>query len=281
MSKSLSTGLQAHLDAGVTTLCTCWKVTRTDSTVLGFTDHVASITVDGQAYAPTSAYSASSIEQRSDLAVPNLEVIGILDNAAITEDDLLGGLYDYAEINIYLVNYEDPTEFVQLRRGWFGEVSAGDGRFTAELRGLAQALQQRIGEVTSPTCRADLGDTRCAVALATHTVSGSVTSVTDKTIFRDSSRTEAADFFAAGVLTWGTGAQNPSLQMEVKSFATDGTFTFVAPMRNQPATGDNYSVYRGCNKLATTCTGVFSNILNFRGEPFLTGSDDLQKFGRQ
>ena len=281
MSKSLATGFQAHLDTGTTTLCTCWKITRRDGQVLGFTDHDVALTVDSQTYNPTSAYTASDIEGRGDLSVPNLELVGVLEDAAITDDDLLGGAYDHAEVEALLVNWADVSQYVALRRGWIGEVSAQDGFFSAELRGLPQALQQRIGEVISPTCRADLGDIRCGVPLATHTVTGTITSITDKTIFRDSSRGEAADYFAYGVIEFATGTQNAGLSMEVKSSATDGTFTVVAPLRNLPATGDAYTAIRGCNRLATTCTGVFSNIENFIGEPFLAGVDELGKFGRQ
>ncbi|MEO0810438.1 MAG: DUF2163 domain-containing protein, partial [Pseudomonadota bacterium] len=51
-----------------------------------------------------------------------------------------------------------------MRRGWFGEVVLTEqGVFRTELRGMTQALQQRIGELYSPECRADLGDHRCKV----------------------------------------------------------------------------------------------------------------------
>src|SRR5690606_28340960 len=35
-----------------------------------------------------------------------------------------------------------------------------------ELRGMTQALSQRIGELYAPECRADLGDHRCKVPIA-------------------------------------------------------------------------------------------------------------------
>ena len=38
--KTISAGLAQHLAGEVTTLATCWKITRRDSVVLGFTDHV-------------------------------------------------------------------------------------------------------------------------------------------------------------------------------------------------------------------------------------------------
>jgi hypothetical protein len=53
---------------------------------------------------------------------------------------------------------------LRLRRGWFGEaVLTEQGVFRTELRGLTQALSQRIGALYSPECRADLGDHRCRV----------------------------------------------------------------------------------------------------------------------
>ena len=35
----MTAALLDHLKAGVTTVCQCWAVTRSDGTVLGFTDH--------------------------------------------------------------------------------------------------------------------------------------------------------------------------------------------------------------------------------------------------
>jgi hypothetical protein len=40
MPKTISPALAQHLAGEVTTLATCWKITRRDGAVLGFTDHV-------------------------------------------------------------------------------------------------------------------------------------------------------------------------------------------------------------------------------------------------
>ena len=45
--KSTAPELAAHLACEVTTLATCWKITRRDDHVLGFTDHVRDLEVDG------------------------------------------------------------------------------------------------------------------------------------------------------------------------------------------------------------------------------------------
>ena len=48
--KSASTQLAAHVVGESTTLATCWKVSRRDGVVLGFTDHDQDVTVDGLLY---------------------------------------------------------------------------------------------------------------------------------------------------------------------------------------------------------------------------------------
>ena len=80
----------------------------------------------------------------------------------------MAGLYDHAEISVFQVNYTDTGQgVIPLREGWLGEVTFNDGRFVAEIRGLTQRLSQRVGELYSPSCRADLGDTRCKVQWVT------------------------------------------------------------------------------------------------------------------
>lgn len=163
MSRTVPAPLAAHLALERTTLCTCWKITRQDGAVFRFTDHDVALTVDGDSYLASTGYSRAAIAGSADLSVAETEVSGILDDASITEQDLRNGLWDYAEVRIFATNWASPSDgIIKLRRGFLGEVTADDsGRFRAELRGLAQMLQQRLGEVYTAECRADFGDARC------------------------------------------------------------------------------------------------------------------------
>lgn len=163
--KSASPGLAQHLAGSVTTLATCWRITRTDNVVFRFTDHDRDLLVAGEVYEASAGYSRTAISNDAGMGVDNLDVEGVFDSAAVTEEELRAGLFDQAEVRIFLVNWADPSMgILRLRRGWFGEVVLTEsGVFRTELRGLTQALQQRIGELYSPECRADLGDHRCRV----------------------------------------------------------------------------------------------------------------------
>ena len=121
--KELSTAMAAHVRGHVTTLATCWKITRRDGTVMGFTDHDTDITFESVTYIAASGFTPSAVASSAALNVDDLDVEGMLSAGAITETDLLAGVYDYAEIDVFQVNYADLTMgTIHLRTGWLGEV---------------------------------------------------------------------------------------------------------------------------------------------------------------
>lgn len=273
--KTQSATLAAHRAAGTTTLAHCWKITRTDGQVFGFTSCDLDLTFAGQLYLAATGFTPSAMQQSADLSVPNLEVTGMLDSASITEADLLAGRWDGAAVEIFEVNYRDLTMGrMILRTGKLGNVSAGRIAFHAELRGLTQQLQQPVGSVYAAACDATLGDARCGVNLPALQVAGAVTSVTDRRTFGDTSMTQVSDYFGAGVITWVTGA-NAGLKMEVRDFSAGG-FVLVLPMPYDIAIGDTYTVVPGCRKRRTEdCKAKFNNVVNFRGFPDVPLNDKI------
>jgi uncharacterized phage protein (TIGR02218 family) len=208
--KAASSALSTHIAGEVTTLSTCWRVSRTDGAEFFFTDHDRDLTFEGNVYAASTGYSRTAIANEAGLGVDNLDVDGLFASETITEQSLRAGLFDHAEVRVFLVNWADLSMgALKMRRGWFGEVMLTEqGTFRTELRGLSQALQQRLGEIYSPECRADLGDHRCKVNLAAWTRNGTVTSVSDRSVFFatiDGAPT-ADGWWGGGLLTWATGA---------------------------------------------------------------------------
>lgn len=266
--------LTTHLASEVTTLAICWKITRRDNRVLGFTSHDSDITYDSVIYKASSGFTPSAVADNAELAVDNLDIEGVLDSSAITETDLHAGLYDYAQIDVFMVNYNDLTQGqLMLRSGWLGEVRYTRNRFVAEVRGLMQNLSQTIGELYSPSCRAQFGDSRCGVSLVSYTVTGSLTTVTDNQTFSDSGRSEEDGYFGQGKITFVSG-NNSGVSMEVKEFE-DGKMTLVFPLPFDVQVGDSYSLHACCDKSFETCIASFDNAVNFRGEPHIPGLDKM------
>lgn len=165
--KSVSGALATHLGQETTTLASCWHITRRDGIEFFFTDHDTELEIDGDTYIASLGYTRTAVDNDSSMAVDNLDVMGFIDNSLITLGDLRAGLFDYAEIRIFMVNWADLSQgILKLRRGRIGEVIAGEnGVFKTELRGMTQALSQQVGQVYSAECRVDLGDSKCRVAI--------------------------------------------------------------------------------------------------------------------
>jgi uncharacterized phage protein (TIGR02218 family) len=276
--KTLPSGLQDHLNSGTTTLCWCWKVTRIDAVVQGFTDHDAAVTFDGVDYGAVSGFTASEVDSTLGLAVDNLSVIGALSSDTLNEDDLAAGLYDNAGVEIWRVNWASPDQRVLMRKGNLGEVKRGKTAFTAEVRGLAAQLNQATGRAFGFSCDADLGDARCTIDLTNPAFNGAgaVTEASDARRFMVSGLGAFADgWFAGGKLAWTSGA-NAGRAMEIKRHGVSGlgvTVELWQAMSEAVAIGDAFTLAAGCDKQFSTCKAKFANAVNFRGFPYMVGND--------
>ena len=280
MVKTLAPGLQSHLDSRATTMAYCWKVTRTDNLVQGFTDHDNDLIVDGVTFLASSGFTASQVQQNLGLAVDNMEVESALSSDTINEDDLAAGLYDRAAVVMYWVNWTDTSQFEIVNRGNIGEVKRTGVAFAAELRGLADALQQTTGKKYQRYCDAVVGDDKCQVDLTdpAYLGSGAVTSASGSRVFVVSGLdTFDDDWFAAGLLTWTSGS-NLGQIMEIKIHSVASSVVTLElwqamPFEVDPA--DTFTVTAGCKQDSKTCSVKFNNITNFQGFDLIPGSDAL------
>lgn len=274
--RPITPNLNAHLQGEVTTLATCWKITRTDGVVKTFTDLDSDIVFASLTYLSIAGFTPSSVETKDNFSVDNVEVQGMFQTGYITAPDLLAGKYDFAEVEIFIVNYMDISQGrMLLRRGRLGEVTMQKDTFIAELRGLAESLQQTIGELYQPSCRAILGDSECKKVLTSFTFTGTVTTVTSGLIFTSNALTQPAGYFTGGQITWTSGNNN-GLKMEVKEFANKQVVLAQA-MPYGIQVGNSFQIVAGCDKTHQTCISKFNNIINFRGEPFVPGTDAISK----
>ena len=288
MTKAIDAGLAAHYATGTLTLARLWKITRTDGTVYAFTDHDTSLTYSGTTYQPTSAFSGSAIATKAAFNVDDLEVVGLLDSAGITEADIEAGLWDHAAVELRQVNWANLSDGAEvLRVGEIGNINRRGGGFVAELRGLMQKLQNNVGAVVQPLCNAELGDARCGKDLTTFTHATTVSSASSRRVFVVGV-TKADAYFAAGKATFTAGA-NSGIVADIKSNA-GATITLQLPLPYDLAATDGVTLVAGCDKRhLVTSTGVvtgdcntkFSNVVNFRGFWAVPGRDKTLIVGGQ
>ncbi len=291
--KVISQTLRQHINSPVTTLATLWKVKRQDGIIIGFTDHDQDIIYnanDGDGIIPYAAavgFTPSATETGSEMGVDNLEVTAFMEVQAISDTDLRAGRYDFCTIEIRIVNYNDLTMGdLKVRTGSVGNVKVQNNLGHFEIRGLLFRTTTAIGQLWGPTCRVELGDSKCGINLALFIQNGSVTTGIDFRSFRPPTNSlfmvgsatptalAPAKWFNAGVLTWLTG-NNAGFQMEVRTW--DGTT--VVLFENMPfliQAGDTYTIEPGCDLTRLgDCKTKFNNVINFRGEDTIPGMDQI------
>src|SRR5690625_314625 len=265
----------------VTRLATCWRLERRDGVVMGFTTHDRPLEHEGLTYVPAVSFQPTEVSSSSDLAAGALEAMGGFDAAEITEADLRAGLYDGARVSVFQLDWQTPQGPARLlARGHIGEISSEEGGFRAELRGLTGQLNQPQGEVYQPLCRADLGDSRCQVNLGPLTIATTVTGTGGGGPFEPPdpqvlavAATVADGAFDYGVVTF-TGGANAGLSFEIRESLEGRLHLFERPP-HPVALGDAITVVPGCDKTPERCRQRYGHLVNFRGEPFLPGSDAI------
>ncbi len=275
MTKVIPAGLLSNYHSDSPTVAWAIKITRTDDAVYGWTSADRDATIDAVIYESAPGLSVASFASSAGLAVDNSELTVLADDTIITRADILAGRWNNAAYLLFKYDWTDVSAGEEvISAGFLGELHPRSGAYVAELRALQQYLQQPVGAASTKTCRARLGDAMCMVDLGGWTETGTITSVTSKQVFTDSSRTEADDYFGEGILTWTAGL-NTGLSQKVKTYASD-TFTLSLPMIFDVQIGDTYSVIAGCRKrLDEDCATKFSNELNFQGEPHRPTVDEL------
>lgn len=267
---------------------TCWTFTRTDGLVLGYTSHDQTVSFRGVDHVPCNSLAASAVEMSSIVgSTGSIDLIGLLSDAGVSEKDIYNGLYDGANIEVWLVPWSNAGGETPIRliAGVVGANGHETASYRQELLTEGQRLQQRaLLETITPGCRFLFGnqvDPRCPVDLSLLEVTGSVTALaipnasTDsaRRIFSDSTRLEADGYFSLGRVTWTTGA-NVGAISEVKDFI-GGQFILWESLLNHIALTDAYIATPGCDKSPAAHLTFEPDMKKFGGFPFVSGPDML------
>lgn len=257
----------------LTCIALCWRVERGDGITIGLTAHDRDLYIEGQLYHAAPGMTPSAISRSATLDPDNMEVEGALNSDVISERDVLAGRWDGAEVIVFAADWRTGERRYNLGDGAIGAVEMSGGMLRAELRGAAAALEMPVVEETSPECRAMLGDKRCRVPMAKRRHFATVTAIAGNIVTLDHSE-PTANAFGYGRLRWLSGA-NAGLE---DSIAISSTRT--ATLRRPPRFADRglVELIEGCDKSLATCAARFGNAVNFRGEPYLPGTDLLTRF---
>lgn len=233
--KAATPEMEAHLDQEATTLTTLWEITRRDGVVVRLTELDQDIRFDdGRVFISAFGFSRTAISAEEGLRPDVSDLETLLSSETISRDDVIVGRYNFAELRISMVNYEDLTMGeVALKRGQLGEVLlTPSDRVQVELRSMVSILEADIVEKTSPTCRVNVGSAKCSVPLdVADIVRNTQYEVGDyvRVAVAPGTTSEVYGNLIYECVTAGTtDAAEPVYSTAVDSQTTDGTAVFAA-----------------------------------------------------
>jgi uncharacterized phage protein (TIGR02218 family) len=274
--KVIPIALQSHYEGRALSVSFGLKFTWQDGEVFAFTSRQKDVLIDGVTYLSAPNANMAAIAAKAGFSLDNTEAKTIITDDAITEADVLAGLWGGAEWELIRFNNRDTLDGVEIvKTGKLGPVTLTADQITSKLRGMAVDEQVNIGLRTVSTCTLAFGSARCGVDLGPITVAGTLTNVTSRYAVRDSARAEASDYFGNGILRMIDGA-NAGIERHVKTYAANGTVTLWQALPYDAQVGDAYELVPGCRKRRTEdCATNWSNGPRFGGMPDLVGVDRL------
>jgi len=318
--KTISYNFQNHLLRSVTTCAFLIRITRKDGEVYCFTDHDRDILFGGQVFESNIGLDmVSVIRSLSSMEIDSADLKFIYDQSGISRADVMSRKFTGATMETWVVNWADPdAQNIQRYTGVLGKPVIGDLDCSFDVPGLSQNLKKRIGEITSQSCRAELGDSRCGINLVRFTEKAVVIGVSGNYCFAaeiieqhysNASRTltvhastynvGGSDWFTNGLVVWDAdldetgfteavngdqlndGATAKIQKYNIVSWPGLGscpTFYLAESADFEIQVGDKFRAISGCLKSPLACQNKFDNYKNYRGEPNLPGPDAAQEY---
>ncbi|MGE4323817.1 MAG: DUF2163 domain-containing protein [Sphingobium sp.] len=262
------------LNKPLCTLAFCWRLERRDGVAIGLTSHDRDLTVAQMRYRAAPGMKPSAI--RSGIAIEggDVDIEGALVADAISAADLMAGRWDGAALELWLTEWAAPGAlWMLMARGEIGAVTRRGDAFAAELTGATAVLRASVAPSSSPDCRAALGDRWCRVDMAGRRKAVTVTG-SDGAVVTVGGLASGA--YAFGSLRWMTGANCGTVQAVIDNGEDRLTLADPPPFLAEP--GARVLLTQGCDRQLATCATRFGNAINFRGEPYLPGTDLLTRY---
>lgn len=259
-----------------------WTFTLASGTVYRWTDADVDIKIDTRTFTRGPIITRDKVKWTRGIEVGQLKAtlsgpVVLVDGQPLPAFSAAGG-FDAASVALERV-YLNDAGVVQGALVWFTGVVADvlPSRMGCELvvkSPLTQLNQQTPRNLYQAGCLNDLYDSNCALNRAAHTVTGTISAVAagnNPALTVTLATAVPARWAELGVLRFTTGA-NAGLGRTVQIQAGVGTglvLQFPRPYPFAVTVGDAFTLTAGCDKTVGTCQSKFSNLLRFRGQPYI------------
>lgn len=286
--KDLAPATLTHYQQATTQIAELWRVSRSDGTVWGWTDHDVDVTIDGVTYRASEGLQPTSAHSTDTLQTDTLDVTVFLDVS--TEAEIAAGLWDGAAVLHAEYIWSAPPDVLDnrvlvKRSGNLGSVTRQQSLFVAEILGAAHKLQTRIGRLYSPLCpwrhaiwngTTFVASPECGLDLTGRIHDGTVTASSSAPALQFAiDFTLPAGYFNDGFLAVLTGP-NAGVVREVRRWE-NGQCALLRPFPYAMEVGNTVRAVQGDDHTYSTCLNVFDNLApagggGFGGFPHVPGA---------
>ena len=260
-----------------------YTVTLVGGGVLRYTDADQAVTVNGNTFAAAPTLKRGRWKVNVGVAVDALQ-IGFAADSSVTVNGtpllqfIAGGGLDGARVLLERAFSSGPgaawVGTMVLFTGRVGDPTVDRYEATVPVNSDSELLNVMVpATLYMPGCGNTLFDAACGLAKASYAVSATVTTVYGASTWYAFGLSQPADYFALGWAVGVTGA-NAGVARTIKSF-NSGVVVTVAPWPGTVAPGDTFTIYPGCDKQQATCDSKFSNLIHFRGYPYVPAPETI------
>ena len=256
-------------------------ITLQSGVVLRYTDHDVDLPVAwlGGTFSHALVFKRSDITRQIGVQVDVLTI-----DVMPADTDLIGstpwlvgaqaGALDFADVQLDVGIIDLASSALQGTFTWFvgsvatlGDISAASVKLNAKSF-TARLDVQMPRNLVQPGCLNTLFSPPCGLVETAWRSTGTISAVASDQCSFSTGLAQAAGYFDGGRLTITSGP-NANVVRRIKGFAAGGGVTLFAPLVWPLTVGTTFAVSPGCPKTASVCASRFSNLVNFRGLPYV------------
>lgn len=250
----------------VNNLVVCIKISLTNRDIL-LTNNDEEVCYLNEVYSPTYCLKVEKIRQINELGEDEFNISFIIsaENLEYKLLDELNLMRAMIEITIIDRDNLEGLPFVK-KKGFVSKLNKNNDFISIEAKTLGGDFNIKIGCLYSSTCRALFGGEKCGIDIKKYSYHGVVSRVVSNECIVDSQFSAQEQSYVGGVIKFISALDSPAHRVNDNK---GDNISFINDTRFKVSVGDQYIIYMPCDKSFRECKERFSNVLNFRGEPFI------------
>jgi hypothetical protein len=253
--RSLSKHLRALINAGES-FTFGFTIELNNEKVLNLTSYAEELIIDEMLYHPGSSLQITRANF-NDSACDIVEVTGFFDDSAINILDDLNN----AKVTIHIILPNQKIKEPLLTLFCFS-IQRQDLQFTLYLKNQITKLGQSAVKIYSKTCRANLGDAKCRINLENFASIVNISGIENNLVMANFQQPDG--YYDYGKINF----IDTSIYILILK-QTSNSLILESNVPQDLINQEKIKIFPGCDKTLETCYTKFSNVLNFRGEPFV------------